>query len=320
MSRWLAVVLGLAACSKPAAQGVADAGAAPMAATEAPSSEAPLSTVSPSSTEPVLAPSAAPTSPLPPAPAGEAKRTTVASLDRDPVLRAQLATLRDHFGTGARGPFAVQQIERAGGGTAVLVTRADESDPIVLALDRDRQLFVREHPVMGITPPATHLTLAPGPERGIALFSYVTSLHLVAARMTADDGNPFAEIVAMTVDACDSLAVGYAHGWGWVVACSSKDGTRAQLLREDLTPAWGSDGVVVGTVGPVARARISFDVGSTWTLTQRAKAVGGERTLTFRYGPDGLPAPGTAQPTPSSSTSKTRTELGGMTGGNPRAP
>jgi len=309
---WLAVSLGLAACSKPAPPSavVVEAGAVVAAV---PSADEPLSTVSPSSTEPVLPPPPVPTPAGPPAPAGEAKRTTVASLDRDPVLRAQLATLRDHFGADARGPFAVQQVERAGGGSAVLVTRADESDPIVLALDRDRLLFVREHPVAGITPPAVHLTLVPGPERGIALFSYIASLHLVAARMTADDGNPFAEIVAFTADACDALSAAYAHGWGWIAACSSKNGTRAQLLHEDLTPAWGSEGALVGNVGPVARAGISFDSASTWMLTQRVKAVGGERTLTFRYGPD-------AQPTPSSSTSNTSVEFGGITGGKPRAP
>ena len=229
------------------------------------------------------------------------------------MLRSQLAKLRDHFGADARGPFLVQHIERAGGGSAVLVARADESDPIVLAVDRDRLLFAREHPVAGITPPAEHLAITPGPERGVALFSYVASLHLVAARMTADDGNPFAEIVALTADACDSLAAAYAPGWGWIVACSSKDGTRAQLLHEDLTRAWGSEGVVVGSVGPVARATIAFDSASTWVLTQRVKAVGGERTLTFRVGPD-------AQPTPSSSTSNTSVEFGGITGGKPRAP
>ena len=312
MRAWLAVGLWLAACSKPAPPTavIAEAGAI---AAAVPSIEEPPSTVSPSSTEPALPPPPSPTSAGPPAPAGEAKRTTVASLVRDPVLRAQLATLRDHFGADARGPFAVQTIERAGGGSAVLVTRADESDPIVLALDRDQIVFVRKHPVAGITPPAVHLAIVPGPERGIALFSYVAPLHIVAARMTADDGNPFAEIVAFTTDACDALAAAYAHGWGWIVACSSKDGTRAQLLKEDLTPAWGSDGAIVGNVGPVVRAGISFDSASTWMLTQRVKAVGGERTLTFRYGPD-------AQPTPSSSTSNTSVEFGGITGGKPRAP
>ena len=103
--------------------------------------------------------------PLPPAPPERRSGRRVAALERDPVLRAAARDApRSLPPTPApRGPFAVQRIERAGGGTAVLVTRADESDPIVLALDRDRQLFVREHPVAGITPPAEHLTIAPRP-------------------------------------------------------------------------------------------------------------------------------------------------------------
>jgi nucleotide-binding universal stress UspA family protein len=54
-----------------------------------------------------------------------------------------------------------------------------------------------------------HLTLVPGPERGIALFSYIAALHLVAARMTADDGNPFAEIVRLADEIqADAVIVG----------------------------------------------------------------------------------------------------------------
>jgi hypothetical protein len=97
------------------------------------------------------------------------------------------------------------------------------------------------------------------------------------------------------------------------VACSSKDGTRAQLLRSNLTSAWGTAGLILGTAGPVASARIAIDSPTEWTLVQRARAVGGDRTLMYRYDAE-------AQPMPSSSTSKTNVESGGMTGGNPRAP
>ncbi len=272
----------------------------------------------PMTTEPV--PAALP--PTAPAPTGEAKRATLPSLERDASLRPQLAALREHFrggdaGGDVRGPFLEQRIERAGGGSAFLLSRADESDPIVLAVERDRLLFVRNRPVAGITPPALHVTIAPGPERGIAVFSYVPAEHLVAARMWADDGNPFAEVVTLTTDACDALAVAYGAGWGWVLACSSSTGTRAQRLREDLTSAWGTEGAVVGAAGPAERPVITLEDAQTWALTQRVKAVGGDRTLTFRYGPDASPV---AQPMPSSSTSKTSVELGGMTGGKPRAP
>ncbi len=216
-------------------------------------------------------------------------------------------------------PFLVQRIERSGGGDGVLVSRADESDPFAMALDRGQLVFSKERPVAGITPPVQHVTIAPGPERGIVLFSYVVTLHLVAARMWADDGNPFAENVVLESPACDALAAAYWPGNGWLVACSSKDGTRAQLLRENLTSAWGTAGLVLGNAGPVASARIAIDSRSEWTLVQRVRAVGGDRTRTYRFDVDAQPvAP--SQPMPSSSTSKTSVELGGMTGGNPRAP
>ena len=92
-----------------------------------------------------------------------------------------------------------------------------------------------------------------------------------------------------------------------------------QLLRENLTSEWGSAGLVLGNAGPAVSARIAIDSPTEWTLVQRARAVGGDRTLTFRYDAEAQPLAG-AQPIPSSSTSKTSVELGGMTGGNPRAP
>lgn len=281
----------------------------------------------PTSTE--VATSSAPAlPPIAPAPPGEAQRKTIQALERDPLLLPQLAKLRGHFeidGGSLRGPFVVQRIERSGGGDGVLVSRADESDPFVMALDRGQLVFSKERPVAGISPPVQHVTIAPGPERGIAVFGYVATLHLVAARMWAEDSNPFAEIVVLESPACDALAAAFWPGNGWLVACSSKEGTRTQLLRENLTSAWGNAGLVLGIAGPVTSARIAIDSPTEWTLVQRARAVGGDRTLTYRYDAEAQavvqpqPQP-QLQPMPSSSTSKTSVELGGMTGGNPRAP
>jgi hypothetical protein len=319
-----------------AAVGCSRASSAPPEA-GVPTEPAPSSSEVASSSAPAPPPPPAPTlPPIPPAPPGEAQRKTVQALEADQLLVPQLARLRTHFqvdGGTLRGPFVVQRIERSGGGDGVLVSRADESDPFAMALDRGQLVFSKERPVAGITPPVQHVTIAPGPERGIVLFGYVATLHLVAARMWADDGNPFAEIVALEAPACDALAAAYWPGNGWLLACSSKDGTRTQLLRENLTSAWGTAGLVLGNAGPVASARIAIDSPTEWTLVQRARAVGGDRTLTFRYdaeaqpvaqsgapfGPSARPSAG-PQPMPSSSTSKTSVELGGMTGGNPRAP
>jgi hypothetical protein len=272
------VALG-AGCSR------ASGSATPEASTPAPPASDPVEpapTVEEPPPSPVPAPSAVDV-----APAGQARRTTLAALDREPLLRPQLAKLREHFAKDARGPFAMQRMDLAVGRVGVLVSRPDESDPIVLALDRDQLLFAKDHPTAGIAPPVLHATLAPAPERGVAVFAYVESMQLVAARMWADDSNPYADIEVFHPDACDALSVAYETGMGWIVACASKTGTRAQRLRDDLTSAWGHAGIAVGTAGPVGRADISFDGPAAWTLTQRAKAVGGDRTLTFHYGLDG---------------------------------
>jgi hypothetical protein len=187
----------------------------------------------------------------------------------------------------------VQQAGLAEGRVAVLVSRADESDPIVMAIDPvgDQLLFTKERPTAGIAPPVVHATIAPAPERGVAIFAYVASMHILAVRMWADDANPYADIEVFHPDACDDLSVGYRAGVGWIAACASKAGTRAQRLRDDLTAAWGTDGLAVGTPSPVSRAQITFDGPTRWTLVQRAKAVGGDRQLTFHYDIDGQPLP-----------------------------
>jgi len=110
------------------------------------------------------------------APPGQATRTTLPALDRSPLLRPQLAKLREHFGRDARGPFIQQRVALAVGRVGVLVSRADESDPIVLALDRDTLLFAKERPTAGIVPPVVHATVAPAPERGVAIFGYIASM------------------------------------------------------------------------------------------------------------------------------------------------
>jgi hypothetical protein len=187
----------------------------------------------------------------------------------------------------------LQRAELAEGRVAFLVSRADESDPIVLVLDpaTNDLLFAKDRPTAGIAAPALHATLAPAPERGVAVFVYVASMHIVAARMWADDGNPFADVEVFRPSACDALSVAHEATVGWIVACTSSAGAVAQRLRSDLTSAWAPEGLPLGPRSPVERARIAFDDRSRFTLTLRAKAVGGDRQLTFRYGVDGQALP-----------------------------
>jgi hypothetical protein len=200
-----------------------------------------------------------------------------------------MAPLREHFGDPAKGPFEVQHIDLADGLSAVLVARADESDPIVLAFDRDQVLWSKLRPTAGILPPVKHVTVLPRPDGGAVLFAWVTSLHMVAARMWADDGNPFGDFELFAPDACDALSAAYGAGHGWIVTCTSPQGTRAQRLREDGAVAWGHEGVALGSTSASGPATVAFDTPSSMMLFERVAAVGGDRLLAFRYDPDAQP-------------------------------
>jgi hypothetical protein len=218
---------------------------------------------------------------------GEARRFFVTRFDEDPLLRAQGALLREHFNEGVRegvrGPFAVQTVDLATGAKAFLVARADESDPIVVAVDRDRLEWQKPRPIAGMVLPSGHVTLAPRPDGGAAVFVWVEKLQTVAARMWADDGNAFGDFEVFKPDRCDSMTVAYGAGWGWVVACASPGGVRAARLREDATLAGDASGVALGSghsTGPVA---IAIDSPSSFVLVEPAAAVSADRLLAFRY-------------------------------------
>jgi hypothetical protein len=284
----------LAACSRGALPVTTDAGTVsqPTAAAPRPPDES-----DPSLAPNVPATKAAPPPPAPPPPRlAEAERTTIARLEGEPLLRPHLSMLRDHFGADPRGPFALQRADLVGGRTALLVSRAGRAepssaaaDPAVLVVDRDSLAWSKNRPTAGIVPPVQHVTIAPRPDGGVVLFAYVPAMHLLAARMWAEDGNPFAEIELGTFDVCDALSAAYASGRGWYVACTSPAGTRAQRLRENGMTAWSHDGAALGAATPVAPASIAFDTASSFLIVERARAVGGDRILAFRFDDDARP-------------------------------
>ena len=260
----------------PPAEAAAAAAAGPAAASSAGSSPS-----APSTPASALAPAAPPE-------AGEGKRATVATLDGDTWLRTHLGALRDAF-PDARGPFVVQRVELPGDRTAVLVEHADEVDPVVFVVDRDEVVWSKRRPTGGILAPVRHATIAPRPDGGVALFVYVASLHMLAARMWADDGNAFAEIELGAFNACDALSVAYAPRRGWFAACTSDAGTHGQRLREDGTTAWGRDGAALTATSAAGPATIAMDTGSSLMLLERARAVGGEHLLALRFDDDARP-------------------------------
>jgi hypothetical protein len=219
----------------------------------------------------------------PPPQSGEAVRFTVPRLDADVLLRAHLAVLQQHFGADAAGPFEVQRTGLAGGATAFLVSRPHEGDPFVLVVDRDALLWTKQRPVAGILAPVRHPALVPRPDGGAAIFAWVEALGTVAARMWADDSNPFGEFEVFSPDRCDDLSAAYERGFGWIVVCSSPAGARAALMREDGTMTWGRHGLPVGAPSAVGPTTVAFDTSASFLLLQRAASAGGERVLAYRF-------------------------------------
>jgi hypothetical protein len=234
----------------------------------------------------VRSPPPGPVPPLPPFDAqtsGESHRSLVPRLEADPMLRAQLAVLREHFGATASGPFELQRAELRGGRTALLVTREGQKEPMVLVVDRDALAWTKPRPTAGMVAPVEHPTIAPRPDGGVAFFGWVAALHLVAARMWADDGNAFGDFEVFAPEGCDAMSVASAPGQGWIVGCAARTGSRAQRLREDATAAWGKTGIAVGSGSATAPLALAFDSASTLLLVERAAAVGGDRLLAYRY-------------------------------------
>lgn len=224
-----------------------------------------------------------------PPPAGEAHRLALGRLDGDPRLLPHLTALRDHFGASGKGPFVVQTVDLVGGRMALLVERADESEPMEITIDRDQLLWSKPRPTAGILDPVEHLTLAPRPDGGVVVFGWVASLHMVAARMWNENGFPFGDFELFAPSACDALSAAYGPGFGWIVVCASRGGTRAQRLREDASTAWGHDGATVGATSESGPATIVFDSPSTFLVLERVAAVGGDRLLAFRHDANAQP-------------------------------
>jgi hypothetical protein len=239
------------------------------------------------------APAPAP-APAPTLPPGESLRSTLPRLDADPLLRSQLPTLRDHFGPDALCPFEVQRATLSAGTTAFLVSRPHDVDPIALVVDRDRLLWTKQRPVAGILPPVRHLALAPGPAGGVVVFGWVQALGSVAARMWADDSNPFGDFEVFAPDGCDALSAGYEGGLGWVVVCVAPGGARGARMTDDITMPWGHRGVPLGAPSASGPATVAFDSPTSFVLLERAASARGERVVAYRFdgrGMDLWPAP-----------------------------
>ncbi len=225
----------------------------------------------------------------PPAPAGEARRTTLARLEDDPALAPHMGLLHNHFGRSARGPFLEQRVGFPGARRAILLAREDERDPVLLVVDGARLVWSKERPVAGIQPPVHHLALAAHALGGASVFVYDPPTHLVAGRVWDGDGAPFADFQVLATDACGALSAAFWPGHGVLVVASTPTGPRAQLLRDDGMLAFPREGLAVGArwraPGPVT---VVMDTPESATLFMHATGAGaGDRVEGFRYDASG---------------------------------
>jgi hypothetical protein len=238
------------------------------------------------------APTAAPHEDLvPPAMYVGARRARLTALDNEPALAKNADAIRAHFDGGLPAAMDLQAIPLGGSKQALLLSAsATEANPIALLAGADGSaLWIKQHPLGGITPPARPFAMAPRPDNGIVLFVYDEPTKLVAARMWDEDGNAYAELIVFELPRCDALSAAWWPGHGWIVVASFPGGARAQLLGEESRSEWDPKGISVGEAwrGAAPATLVIDPATSTWILVQHATRGGVDHVVALRYGADG---------------------------------
>jgi hypothetical protein len=205
----------------------------------------------------------------------------------NPLLHPYLQVLGDHFGGEGQTPFAVQRVDLAGGRRALLVSRANETDPLLLVSEGAQLIWSKGQPLVGLGEPLVHPALTPGSDGGVALFVYSTSSHSVQARTWKRDGTASADHRVLSMEGCDALSAACGEIFGWIVVCVLPSATRAQRLTPDGATPWGDAGAAVGV--PSGPPTIVFDTPGTWMLVATAKKGDQDHLLAFRYDARGQP-------------------------------
>jgi hypothetical protein len=277
------LALVLAACSR-SPSGAGDAGGAPDAASES------VIDAAPAAGDAATARAAIPEE-EPPATFVGARRARLTTLDDEPGLAKNAAAIKAHFGGKLPAAMELQAVPLATGKQGLLLSAADsDPNPIALLLDANgAPLWTKEHPLAGITPPVKPFAMAPRPDGGLAIFLYDEPTKLVAARMSAVDGAPYAELVLFELARCDAISAAWWPGRGWIVVASFPGGARAQLLKEEGGFAWDPVGIAVGEGWRApAPATIVIDPRTgTWVLAQHVTRGGGDHAAALHYAADG---------------------------------
>ncbi len=241
----------------------------------------------PLATPTASASTAPPVDESPPGTFVEARHARLTTLDDEPGLAKNGDAIRAHFGGTLPASIDLQAVPLGAGKQALLLrATGDDSKPMALLIDASgTAIWVKDHPLSGITPPAKPFTIAPRPDNGVALFVYDEPTKLVAARMWTPEGGPFADLVLYELARCDAISAAWWPGRGWIVITSFAGGARAQLLSESGSAAWNAQGIVVGeTWRAAAPATIVIDAqSSSWILVQHATRAGADHVVALRY-------------------------------------
>jgi hypothetical protein len=244
---------------------------------------------------PDAAPPVASTTPMPYVPeplaprAAEAERLQISDLRKMPELPPDLAS---HFGDAKT--LDVQVARRGHGkGRAVLVTSGAAAVVLVLGED-NRELWRKDHPVAGITPPASPLAIAAGPQRRIALAACVPATKAVALRLWDSDGSPFADYQVLEMEGCEAVSLLHWPRRGFIVVAAAEGVTRARYVTEEGALDWAADVGVRSRPAAIAPAALAADTDETFVLVQPAQMVVGVKdapfhALAFRYDLRGQP-------------------------------
>lgn len=229
----------------------------------------------------------------------EARRSSVARIESEPVLTGNAELLRKQFGGVMPASIGMQATELTESNRRAVLVGAERKDGtlenamVLLVDERGSLVWSKDRPAAGIKPPVSAIAIASGPQGRFAIAVCDPPTSTVALRLWDDDGSPFADFSALETKACDALSLLYWPGHGWVIVAAGPTENRAQMVTDVGGMAWGA-GKVVGarwrTTAPVA---LAADTASSFVLVQYSQSPGVDReadhALAFRYDEAGQP-------------------------------
>ena len=229
----------------------------------------------------------------------EARRSSVARVEAEPALAANVELLKKQFGGVMPASIGMQATELTAVKRRAVLVGAERRDgtlesPLVLIVDeRGTLVWSKERPAAGIKPPVSAIAIAAGPEGRFALAVCDPPTASVALRLWDGDGSPFADFAALESKGCDALSLLYWPGRGWIIVAAGPSETRAQLVTEGGAMAWGAGKVLGARWRTTAPLALAADTPSSFVSVQYSQSPGVDReadhAVAYRYDETGQP-------------------------------